>query len=818
MESLARDLAFGVRLLCKDKGFTATVLLTLVLCIAGNVAIFSVVYSVLMKPLPVPEAERMLRTYNAYPGATGGNGRGQNGVPDYYDRLVAVDVFEEQALYRENGFAIGAGGRPEQLLGWEVTPSFFRLVRVPTMLGRTFVEAEGEIGNEQKVVLSHGLWQRLYGADTTVIGRELAINSRPHEIVGVMAEDFTFVDAGVQLWVPAAFTDEQKSDDARHSNSWSMLGRLKPGATRIQAQAQVDALNAANLDRFPRFRQLLIDAGFHTQVVSLQDDLVRDVRSVLYLLWGGVGFVLLIGCVNVANLTLIRSTVRLKELGLRQALGAGHRRLARQLLTESLLLTSVAGAMGLAVGWWGLGLLGPLGASELPRGSEIAMDGVVVAFTLGAVAIIGLLIGLVPTISLGSANLNAALRQEGRGGTSGRRTQLFRNALAVAQVSIAFVLLIGAVLLLVSFQRILGVDTGFETSRLLTVRATLPSARYPEAADRLSFSQRTVERLRTIPGVDGVGMGSHVPFGRFWNTSVVQAEAYVPQPGESILAPIRAVVDVEYLQILGVPLVEGRFFEARDTEESLPVVILDDRLARRFWPDGSALGRRVYTDVEIEDDTTFYTVVGVVREHTLFGVVDVPDQIGAYFFPNAQQPVSSPSFAIRTAGDPQDVVSAVRAAVVAIDPELPLYFVETMDERIAEQLTPRRTPMLLALGFAGLALFLSAIGIYGVLAYRVTQRTREFGIRLALGSTSRQVFGLVLSEGVVVLGVGLGLGVIGAFALRNAVASQLYDVDAMDPFVVATVVVVLGMIALAACLVPARRATRVDPVSSLAAE
>ena len=815
MESLIRDVTFGARLLWKDKGFTATVLLTLALCIAGNVAIFSVVYSVLLKPLPVPEADRILRMYNAYPGATGSDSRGANGVPDYYDRLRAVDVFEELALYRRNGFAIGEGGTPEQLSGWGVTPSFFRLVRVPPALGRTFVDTEGEIGNEQKVVLSHGLWERLYGADPAVIGRDLRINSRPHEIVGVMPPSFTFIYSDVQLWVPVAFTDEQKSDDARHSNSWSMLGRLEPGATLAQAQAQVDALNASNLERFPQFKQILLDAGFRTDVVVLQDVLVEDIRGVLYLLWGGVGFVLLIGCVNVANLTLIRSTVRLKEIGLRQALGAGQGRLARQLLTEGVLVTTAAGVLGFATGWWSLGLLGRLGAAELPRGGEIAMDGVVIALSLAVVALIGCVLGLVPLLTLASTDLNTTLRQEGRSGTSSRRTQLFRNALAVVQVSIAFVLLIGAVLLLVSFQRILAIDTGFDTTRLLTASVSLPNARYPERSDLRAFAQRAADRIRTVPGVADVGITSSIPFGDRFDTNVVQAEAYVPQPGESLLAPIQIVVGDEYLQTLGVPLADGRLFDARDTAELMPVVIVDERLARKFWSDRSALGQRMYTDVELEEDTTFYTVVGVVREHTLFGVIDVPDQIGAYFFPYSQNSFRSFTFAIRTAGEPHSVVNAVRGEIAAIDPELPLYFVQTLEERIAEQLTPRRTPMLLALGFAGLALFLSAIGIYGVLAYRVTQRTKEFGIRLALGSTARQVFGLVLSEGMTVLGLGLGVGLVGAFSLRNAVASQLYDVETMDPIVLLSVMVVLGAIALLACVVPASRAMRVDPASSL---
>ncbi|MDP7691608.1 MAG: ABC transporter permease [Vicinamibacterales bacterium] len=787
----------------------------------GNVAIFSVVNSVLLTPLPVAEPDRILSVFNAYPGATGGSGgrrgRSANAVPDYFDRLREVDVFEELAFYANGGFTVGADGAPERLRGWNVTPSFFRLLRVAPQQGRVFVEEEGEIGNQFKVLLSDALWQRLFAGDPAAVGKEMRINSRPYEIVGVMPEGFAFTDRNVQLWVPLAFTDQQKSDDARHSNSWAMLGRLNPGATLAQAQAQAIA-ERANLERFPQFRQLLTDAGFYTGVVVLQDDLVADIRAVLYLLWGGVLFVLLIGCVNVANLMLIRSNVRLKELGMRHALGAGRGRLARQLLTESLLLSTVGGLLGLAVGTWSFRLVGVLGADELPGGGEIVMDGLVVALTLGLSILIGVGLALVPIISLATTDLHATLRQEGRSGTSGRRTQTFRNTLVVAQVSVAFVLLIGASLLLASFQRILAIDTGFRADHLMTAGVSLPPARYTDPPSRLAFAERALERIRALPGVVDASLTSSIPFGSSFSNTVIRAVGYVPEPGESLIAPSRAVVDADYFDTLGVPLLEGRFFDARDTTDSTPSVIIDERLATKFWPGRSALGQQMHGDVEITDDTTFYTVIGVVASHILYGLVDVPEPIGAHFFANSQRPLGSPTFAIRTEVDPHGLVSALRAEVAAIDPELPLFLVQSMEERIAERLTPRRTPMMLALGYAGLALLLSALGIYGVLAYRVTQRTREFGIRIALGSTTRQVFRLVLSEGLTMLGVGLGLGVAGALLLRRFLASQLYGVRATDPLIFVAVIVVLGGVALLACMVPARRATLVDPVSALTYE
>ena len=500
---------------------------------------------------------------------------------------------------------------------------------------------------------------------------------------------------------------------------------------------------------------------------------------------------------------------------MRHALGADHGRLARQLLTESVLLTLMAAVVGLGVGASGLQLLGMLGADELPRGGEIAMDGLVVTLTLGVAFIFGLALGLVPVLNMSMSNLHTVLRQETRSGTTGRGVQAFRTALVVAQISIAFVLLIGAMLLLVSFQRILAIDLGFRADHLLTAQVSLPAARYPDAEARSAFADRALEQIRRLPGVIDAALTSSIPFGNSHNNSVVQAVGYEPPPGESLLAPSRVVVDGEYFDTMGIPLLEGRSFDTQDTDESRPVVIIDEKLARRFWPGRSALGGEMHTDVEVTDDTTSYTVVGVVAEHTLYGLVDVPEQIGAYFLAHAQQPLRSPTFAIRTKGDPHGIANAVRAEVATLDAELPLFFVRTMEERIAERLTPRRTPMLLALSFALIALFLSAIGIYGVLAYRVTQRTREFGIRMALGSSAEQLFRLVLSEGATVLDIGLALGVGGAYLLRNAVASQLYAVRAMDPLVVVAVIALLSLVALAACALPARRATQVDPVSAL---
>ena len=818
---MLQDVRFAVRLLWKDRTFTATALMTLALCIGGNVAMFSVVNSVLLRPLPVPEADRILLIYSAYPAATGAGEevRGSASVPHYLERVRELgDVFEEQALYDNVGFSVGGEGRAERVLGWRVTPSFFRLAGVSPQVGRAFADADGELGNEHKVILSHAMWQRQHAGDPDAVGGDLRIDGRPYEIVGVMPAGFVFEDESVQLWTPLAFTEEQRADTSRHSNSWQMLARLRPGVSLAQARARLDQLAAAELERFPEFRQVLVDAGYRPVAVPLQEALVRDIRGTLYLLWGGVLAVLLIGVVNVANLTLVRANARLRELAMRHALGAGYGRLVRQLLTESTLLGLGGGVLGLGAGAVALDLVRAVGGGDLPRGGEIAVDGMVVAATLGAAIVFGLALGLVPVAGLAAARLQNVLRQETRGGTGGRGVQIFRNGLVVGQVALACVLLSGALLLLASFQRILQIDPGFRTENLLTAQVALPAARYPSPDDRRAFAERILPRIRALPGVAAAGITSSIPFGDDRNNSVIRAVGYEERPGESLVSPSLIAIDGQYLDALGVPLVEGRFFDERDTADAMRAIIIDERLARRFWPDRSALGGQMYSDIELRDDTELFTVVGVVAEHTLYGLVDQPEQVGAYFFPHTQLPLATPIFAIRAEGDPRSLVGPLRAVVTAADAELPLFFVRSMEELIGAGLASRRTPMLLAVGFAGAALLLSALGIYGVLAYRVAQRRREFGVRLALGSTAPGLFRLVLSEGALLVGIGLALGIAGTLAARRALAAQLYEIEAGDPVVAAAVVAVLTLVALAACALPARRATQVDPVTALSSD
>ncbi|MBI4474132.1 MAG: ABC transporter permease [Acidobacteria bacterium] len=819
MDAWLRDLKYGIKLLIKDRGFAATAILTLAVCIGANTAIFTVVNSVLLQPLPVPEADRILLMSNQYPKA--GVGRSNNsGVPDYYDRLREITVFEEQAMFNNNAQTIEINGIPERVRGLAATPTFFRLIGVAPIVGRAFTDAEGEVGNETKVILSYSLWQNLFNGDPNVIGKTLRMTGRQYEVVGVMPQGFIFVQPEARYWIPLAFTDQQKSIQGRHSNNWYNIGRLKHGATLEQAQQQMDALTAANFERFPQFKELLMNAGFHTTVEPLKEMLVRDIRGTLYLLWGGAALVLLIGAVNIANLTLARTRLRVKELATRLALGAARGQLARQLTIESVLVAIGGGVAGAGLGLGILAALRSIGLERIPRASEVQMDATALLFGFGIAVVIGFMIGIVPVFHAINVNLSSVLHEEGRTGTAGRGARFVRRSLVVAQVGLAFVLLVGAGLLLARFRALLRVDPGFTADGVLTASTIAPRVRYPDNSDLRSFMNRTLESIRALPGVAAAGAGSNIPLDGSSNDSVIIAEGYQFKPGESLISPRNLTVTPGYFEALTIGLVRGRYFDERD-HENASTIIVDERLARKFWGDSDPIGRRVYLPSDINDltkitpNTRFFSVVGVVRDVRFQDLAGSGNSAGVYYFPYAQRPFVGLTLAIKSEVPPEALIRSVRAEIAKIDPELPLFEIRTMSERTELSMMPRRASMLLALAFGSVALFLSAVGIYGVLAYLVAQRTREIGIRIALGSTAGGIFKLVLREGFVLVATGLALGVAGAVALRNAIEAQIYGVRPLDPVVMSAVVVTLGIVAIVACVMPARRATQVDPVTVL---
>ena len=816
MDTFWLDLKYGVRSLWRDKGFALTVLVTFAVCIAANTALFAIVNSVILRPLPVADANSILLMSNDYPnaGITGGNNSASG---DYYDRLREMTVFESQALFRDRNQTVELSGSPQQIRGMKVTPSWFHLLRVSPLMGRPFTEEEGEIGRDQEVILSYGLWQELYGGDKSVLGRSLRISGRPYTVVGVMPRNFNFIEPEVRLWMPAAFDAEEKT--VHHNNNWYYIGRLKPGATLQQAQAQVNALNQENMERFPQFKELLINAGFHTTVKPLQDMLTAGVKGNLYLLWGGAFLVLLIGGLNIANLALARLAMRRKQIATRIALGAGRAQLVRQLLLENLGLALLGGLGGIVLGAGVLRALNAIGLEHFPRANEVRVDGTVILVSLGLSLASGILVGLFPVAGISKIGISDAMREESRTGTGGKKSRKVRQWLVTAQVGFAFMLLMGAGLLLASFRALLHVNPGFNPNGVVSASVSLPESRYPKDDALRSFMDRALTAIRSIPGVSQAGATRAIPLGGEHNDSVILAEGYQIKPGESLISPLHIGVTPGYFEALGISMVRGRSFNDGDNETAPRVIIVDERLARHFWPNRDAIGQRMYFPggdpkdfMKVDEHTVWFSVVGVARTLRYENLDDSGATVGAYYRCNSQNPASTFTFAIKTAGDPASTVRALRAEIARLDPEVALFDIHSMSERIDLSLASRRTSMLLANAFGGVALFLASLGIYGVLAYLVAQRTREIGIRVALGSTQAGILRLVLQEGFKLVAMGFVLGIVTAAFLQKAVAKQIYGVQPYDPVVLAGVIALLATIALVACAVPARRAMGVDPV------
>jgi predicted permease len=813
MDSLIRDIRYGSRSLLKGKGFASTVLVTLSVCIAVNVVIFAIVDSVLLRPLPVPDADAIVLMSNRYPKA--GVGELNTSSPgDYYDRLQNVTVFQEQAMFRFADQTLNVDGVPEQIMSMVATPSLFRLLRTRPFLGRTFVDAEGEVGGEQKVIISYGMWCQLYGSDDRVLGRELELSGRAFTIVGVLPPSFVFLNPEVRLWMPLAFNPAEKT--IHHSNNWYSIGRLKPGARIEQAQTQIDALNAANLDRFPPMKEALVNAGFHTVVEPLQDMVVKDVKGILHLLWGGSAFVLLIGVLNVANLGLARLTVRRKEFATRLALGATRVQLIRQFVVENLLLATASGVIGIVLCAVSLRGLQILGLGRFPRADEVTLNGQVVLVAMLLAIVVGVLTALLPFIGFLRVGFNRVLQEDDRTGTGGKVARRVRQSLVVTQIGFAFSLLLAAGLLLASFIQLVRVNPGFRTNGIVTASISAPGTKYPGSIQLETLMNRSLDVIRQTPGVLSAGATTTIPFGGDYNDSVMLAEGYVMRPGESVISPLRIVATPGYLETMGISLVRGRYFRESDNQNSPLVVMVDERLAHRFWANRDPIGERMYEPnvgnlTKTDSHTRWFLVIGVVHSVRLQDLSGKGNPEGAYYFPYSQDPSRTYTLAVRTAGDSSGMIDVIRAQMSGIDPELALFDVRTMLERTQLSLSSRRTSMLLALAFGALALFLAAIGIYGVLSYLIAQRRREIGIRMALGSTQSRVVKLVLGEGLVLVGIGLVIGVACAVALRTVVANEIYGVGPMDPVVMAGVAALLGVAALTACALPARRAAQVDP-------
>jgi predicted permease len=747
----------------------------------------------------------------------------RSSTPDYDDRLRHVTVFQEQAFYNFYGGTIETGGMATLMRGMVATPSLFRLLRVNPAHGRIFTDDEGTPGNEARIILTDGLWHELFGADPAVIGRTLRLTGRELTIVGILPRDFSFGDPDARFWIPLALTARQRSDDARHGNGWFSIGRLKPGATIEQARDQLKALDTLNLERMPpQLKRIVINTGFYTGVEPLQDVLVRDVRGPLYLLWGAALAVLAIGVGNLGNIALARSRARLNELGIRLAIGAGRFDVVRQLLVEGFLIAVSGAAGGLALGAWVLSAprMRELGAAQLH------IDTAVAGVTLGLGLLAGVLISLVSASPLYTMRLGAMLHEGSRSGTQGRALRATRRTLVVAQMACSFMLLMGSALLWVSLRNLLAVDPGFSTENVITGAISLPGARFAADDAARAFLNRSLTSIRQLPGVAAAGATTIVPLRGISQTGIILAEGYVPKPGEPPVSGVRSFVTSGYFEAVGTALIRGRYFDERDNQPTSRAIVIDERLARRFWPDGDAIGRRMFWPTNprqlstIDANTRWLTVIGVVRTARLRGPMaeEGPSGTsGTYYLPYAVTAPRDVGYVIRTEGEPTGIVRDMRSALAQVDREVPLFDIRTMSERTELALMSRTNTMHLGTLFAAVALFLSAIGLYGVLAYLVTQRTREIGVRLAVGSTPGAIVGLVLREGLSMAIGGVALGAAGTLAFGRLAASQLYGITPSDPWVMLLTTVTLTAVAALACIIPARRAAHVDVMRILSA-
>ena len=809
---------FAFRALLRDKAFAITTILTIAMCVAASTVMSAIVNAVLLRPLPFADSNSILLVYNNYPKA--GVGEMYNSsAGDYYDRLAGMNAFDDQAMFNYANLTLEINHTPEQVRGMRATPSLFRLLKVGAIEGRTFTNDEGEVGADQKVILSHALWQQLYGGDKNIVGQELRMNGQQRTIAGVMPKNFLFVDPDVRFWIPLAFASDQKQ--TRHSNNWYHIGRLKPGMTLAQAQSQVDAINTANLDRFPEMKEVLINAGFHSKVQRLQDQMVRNVRGGLYLLWGGAMCLVLIGGVNLLSITLARLNTRRKEMATRLALGAGQWRIAGQLSMEHLLLGVAGGAIGVGLTFILMRLVAVLATDQLPRADEIRLDAPVILFGFAVAILVAVVTGLAPMAGLFGKTLGEGLREASRTGTRGRTSRLARQWLVAVQVACAFVLLTGAGLLLASFMELLRVDPGYQTKGVLTAAFVAPASRYKEDKDLTVLVNRVLPAMRSLPGVSAAGATNIIPLGGDHSDGVVIAEGHVMKPGESLISPNASTVTTGYFDAMKIKILKGRDFDDNDTDTSKAVAVIDEKLAEKFWPGQDPIGRRMRQPnatkglMDVDEKTKWITIVGVVRSIRADDLGGDRNTAGAYYYAFNQNSSRAFVLALKTAGNAAGLAGAVRERMKEIDSQLALFEVHTMEERAELSLAARKSSMFLAAAFGGIALLLASLGIYGVLAYLVTQRRREIGIRMALGSTPGGVARLVLTEGMFIAGAGLLAGVATAVAMRAVIQSQIYGVSPLEPRVLMTVAAMLATVALVASLAPVRRAMLVDPVTAL---
>jgi len=807
MQTLWQDLRYGARMLLKKPGFTLIAVITLALGIGANTAIFSVVHAVLLQSLPYPDADRLVMVWET----RRSNIKGQNviNMGNFFDWKEQNRVFEDMAAFASTSVNLTSGGEPEEVPSQIATTSLFNVLGVNPILGRTFSPDEGRPGQPGVVVISFGLWQRRFGGDTQIIGRKLTLSGNEITVIGVMPAGFNWqVRAGsiTDVWSPLQIDEQNRP---RRGRGAMAVARLKPAVSLEQAQAEMNAIHSRIEQQYPEF-----NAGWGVNLVPLRTQFTGEIRLALLVLLGAVGMVLLIACANVANLLLARAAGRQREVAVRAALGASRGRIIKQLLIESLLLAGLGGLAGLALAWWGTEVLVSLAPPDLLNLAQIKINAGVLCFTLGISLLTGVIFGLVPALEATRLNLSESLKEGGRSGGGGMRAQRLRNSLVILEVALAVVLLVGAGLLIRSYAQLEGVDPGFNAQNVLTMGVSLPRLKYDNDQKRINFFRQAIAQMQALPGVESVGAGNSLPFAAAHPATSLDVEGRPILPVVQKLKTGVMVTDVNYFRAMQIPLKHGRLFTDQETAEMRHIVIINEAFARQHFPNEDPLGKRV--TIYLGNNTQPCEIIGVVGNSKHMQLETEVRPMAYWPYPELATPAMT--FVIRTRGDAATITTGARNIIRALDPQQPVSAVRTMESLIWTSVARARFNTLLLGIFAMVALLLAGVGIYGVMAYSVAQRTHEIGVRIALGARKNDVLKLVVERGMKLALGGVVIGVAASFALTRLMETLLFEVSTTDPLTFASIPLLLAFVALLACLIPARGAAKVDPMIALRTE
>jgi putative ABC transport system permease protein len=807
MSVLFQDLRFAVRQMAKRPGFTAIILLTMALGIGANAAIFSVLDAVLLRPLPYSQPEGLIKVWTRFTGIGAPNDQNWVSAPELRDFQQLNHSFTDLAAISGGSFNLGIKGSPQRVVGAAVTPNLFGMLGVQPQYGRNFLAEEAQPGRDHEVILSHAIWRRVFAANPNIVGTTIRIDGAPYSVVGIMPDGFAY-PSEAEIWGPLAFSPDDLSENSRGGHGLEVLGRIKPGLSLAQVQSDMDRVSRTMIEQHASYPYNKFNFGIILH--PLLEETVGDVKPSLMVLMAAVGLVLLIACANIANLMLTRSTERQQEMETRLALGASGSRLGRQLITESIALALAGGLIGLAITPLILRGLVNLAEKTLPRAVHTSIDVRALALTAAVSILTGVLFGLAPALHA-SRKRNFDVLKSGRN-TEGKRPRRLRNILVICETAFSLLLVAGAGLLIRSFEQILKVDPGFRPDNVLTMRISLPDATYSKPEQIRAFYSSLLERVQHLPGVQYAGATSGLPLSGQGGSGTTTIDTQsVPLENRTPEADRRTATP-DYFKAMSIPLLRGRYFEARDTDGTPGVAIVDESLANTYWPNQDPIGKRIHFGGG-QPNPAWLTVVGVV-DHVHNRNLEARSRVEVYV-PENQTSANGMTLAVRTSTNPLSLVPTIQREVASIDPDLPIYRVRTMNEVMGESLQRRRLALTLLAGFAGLALLLAAIGIYGVTSYGVAQRKTEIGVRMALGANRGQVLGMIMRSGMTTIVIGLVVGVVLSLALTRLMSGLLFSVHASDPLALAGAAFILILAALVAILIPARRATKVNPMVAL---